>query len=305
MNMLVKRLCLVGVIAVFSLGVLSSAAQAQSPFPGSAGEGVGPVNSMCPVMTDEPIDPRFTAEHDGVTIGLCCRKCLTKFNANPELYLANVPQLMTVAFTEPAEQGDADVHEDQHADHDHEPEAAEDAAHDGEDHPHPEETDTPASSSHDDEHDHATDHDSGPKLVSWLGKFHPPATHLPIGLLIGAAIAEGLLILTRRDLFRHASAFCVGLAVLGAVTAATLGWFNGGFVLVDDDWVQLTHRWLGTGTALLTLAAGAMLLRVSRPTAEPVSRTAFRVVLFVTAGLVGVTGFFGGALVYGLNHYAW
>jgi hypothetical protein len=27
--------------------------------------------------------------------------------------------------------------------------------------------------------------------------------------------------------------------------------------------------------------------------------------LFLTAGLVGATGFFGGALVYGINHYAW
>lgn len=305
MNLLMKRLCRVCVIAVFSLGVLSNTAKAQSPSPGSAGEGVGPVNAMCPVMIDEPIDPRFTAEHNGVTIGLCCRKCLTKFEADPESYLANIPELLAVALHEPAGQGDANVHEDQHADHDHEPEVAEGADHDGGDHPHPEETNTSASSSHDDEHDHATDHGSSPNLVSWIGKLHPPATHLPIGLLIGAAIAEALLILTHRDLFRHASAFCVGLAVLGAVTAATLGWFNGGFVLVDDDWVQLTHRWLGTGTALLTLATGALLLRVSRPTAEPVSRTAFRVVLFVTAGLVGVTGFFGGALVYGLNHYAW
>lgn len=296
---------ILAVLTAFTLVVLSLAAWAQSPSPDSAGEGVGPVNTMCPVMTDEPIDTRFTTEYEGTTVGLCCRKCLTKFGADPELYLANIPELLAVASKEPSIQNDTDGHEDQHADHEHEPRAAEHASHDGEDHPHPEETDTKASSSHDDEHDHATDHGFNSKLVSWIGKFHPPATHLPIGLLIGAVIAEGLLILTRRDLFRHASAFCVGLAVLGAVIAATLGWFNGGFVLVDDDWVQLTHRWLGTGTALLTLAMGVLLFRLSRPAAEPVSRMMFRVVLFVTAGLVGVTGFFGGALVYGINHYAW
>ena len=31
----------------------------------------------------------------------------------------------------------------------------------------------------------------------------------------------------------------------------------------------------------------------------------FRAVLFTAAGLVGATGFLGGALLYGLDHYAW
>ncbi len=294
------------VLVAFVLVVLPRAAWAQSLSPDLGGEGTGPVNTMCPVTTDEPIDARFTTEYNGTTIGLCCRKCLTKFESDPTAYLANIAGLSTVALDGHTGHENAGGQEDQHADHDHEPPVEEDAGHnDGESHPHPEDVSMSSSPSNDDEHDHATDHDSGSKLAAWVGKLHPPATHLPIGLLIGAAIAEGLLIFTRRDLFRHASAFCVVLAAIGGVTAATLGWFNGGFVLVDDDWVQMTHRWLGTGTAVLTLLSGVLLLRASRSSTEPVSRRAFRVSLFVTATLVGATGFFGGALVYGIDHYAW
>jgi hypothetical protein len=31
----------------------------------------------------------------------------------------------------------------------------------------------------------------------------------------------------------------------------------------------------------------------------------FRVALLVVAGLVSITGFFGGAVVFGLDHYTW
>lgn len=75
-------------------------------------------------------------------------------------------------------------------------------------------------------------------------------------------------------------------------------------MLTNDDWVQTTHRWLGTGTVFMTLLTLALLARASRASV-PSGRLRFRLALFATAGLVGVTGFFGGALVYGINHYAW
>ncbi len=259
-----------------------------------------PINALCPVTTDEPVDPRFTVEYKGNAVGLCCRKCRTKFEADPEAFVANIPGFEPVPIglgVQPAaDHNDGEAHEHAEADtpheddaHDHSDGAAMDD--DGQDH-------------ESDGHDHAVDHaESGLKIVSWLGKFHPPATHLPIGLLIGAALAELGLMLTRREMFRHATAFCLGLAAFGAMGAATLGWFNGGFVLFDEDWVQGVHRWLGTSVAVLSVVAFAVLVRTSSKTPE--RRTPFRVVLFLAATLVGATGFFGGALVYGLNHYAW
>lgn len=249
-----------------------------------------PINTMCPVTTDEEVDPAFTAVYNGQTIGFCCRKCRTRFERDPEAYLSELPMLKQVSQevqTDP-------VHGDLH---DHAVEEMIENAHEHDEH------------GDDELHDHATDHDQGEskisKLISWIGKFHPPATHLPIGMLIGAALAEGLFLVTKRDMFRHAGTFCISLGALGAVSAATLGWLNGGFVLVDDDWVQLTHRWLGTGTALMTLLTLALLIRASKKSSKPASRLWYRVSLFSATGLVAATGFFGGALVYGINHYAW
>ncbi len=61
------------------------------------------------------------------------------------------------------------------------------------------------------------------------------------------------------------------------------------------------HRWTGTVTAFWALALLGLLGR----TPASASRTRFRAVLFAGAGLVGVTGFLGGSLIYGLDHYTW
>ena len=68
--------------------------------------------------------------------------------------------------------------------------------------------------------------------------------------------------------------------------------------------MQTTHRWLGTSTALLTLITLGLLINSSR-VALPSTLLRYRIALFAATWLVGVTGFFSGALVYGINHYAW
>ena len=134
-----------------------------------------PINTMCPVTTDEDVDPAFTVVYEGQTIGFCCRKCRTRFENDPKAYLSELPMLQAVSQvvqTDP-------MHEDL----------------DGHDHAHEEIVEDAHEHAEGEQHDHATDHDKGDsglsKLISWIGKFHPPATHLPIGLLIGAALAEG------------------------------------------------------------------------------------------------------------------
>ena len=61
-----------------------------------------------------------------------------------------------------------------------------------------------------------------------------------------------------------------------------------------------THRWLGTVTALF---AALIFVLCERAVSGAASRRPFRVALFVGAGLVSATGFFGGALIYGIDHY--
>jgi hypothetical protein len=60
-------------------------------------------------------------------------------------------------------------------------------------------------------------------------------------LLLAASLAEGMLVVTKQEMFRHAAAFCVSVAALGALGAATLGWFNGG--------IRVPRRGLDPGDA--------------------------------------------------------
>ena len=142
------------------------------------------------------------------------------------------------------------------------------------------------------------------KLIRWLGKFHPPAVHFPIALLTAAAVAELLRMATGKPAFDAISRYCIWFGTLTAVMAGALGWCAGGFRLTNPSWVLTTHRWLGTSTVA---CAGLMLLlsEASRCPDRRRTRMSFRVALLVVAVLVSATGYFGGAVVFGLNHYTW
>jgi len=159
-------------------------------------------------------------------------------------------------------------------------------------------------------HDHAshgatkapTEESNAPKPLAWLGKFHPPLTHFPIALLTAAALGELLFIRTGTASYRHAVVFCVRLGALAALLAAPLGWFFAGFRIVDEDWVMTAHRWAGTTVAVFAVA---LLLLLEKRELADAHQSRFRIALFSAAGLVGATGFLGGALLYGLDHYSW
>jgi uncharacterized membrane protein len=236
-------------------------------------------------MPGEAIDPQFTAVYKGVEVALCCRRCLVKFQADPEAYVAALPQFQTAAFKVVDEVAPVRL-EDTASGEVPRIEAAGGAE---------------ISIAATDRGDNA----APPRIISWLGEFHPPATDIPIALLLAGVLAELMLMATKRAMFRHAAAFCVSVAALGALGAATLGWFNGGFVLLDEDWVQATHRWLGTTTTILTLLTLALLWRSVRRPGNAYARRWYRIALFAATGLVMATGFFGGSLVYGVDHYAW
>jgi mono/diheme cytochrome c family protein/uncharacterized membrane protein len=142
------------------------------------------------------------------------------------------------------------------------------------------------------------------KLIRWLGRFHPPAVHFPIGLLTAAAMAELLRIATGRPAFDSITRYCVWFGTLAAVVAGALGWFMARFRLTDASWVMMTHRWLGTSTVVCAVLV-LVLCELSRRPDRRRLRLSFRVALLVVAVLVSVTGFFGGAVVFGLDHYAW
>jgi hypothetical protein len=117
-------------------------------------------------------------------------------------------------------------------------------------------------------------------------------------------VSELLRIITSRPTFDAVTRYCVWFGTVTAVLAGFLGWSLAGFHLTDESWVLMTHRWLGTST----VACSGLVLALCEASQHPDrrrTRICFRVILLVEALLVSVTGFFGGALVYGLDHYAW
>lgn len=46
-----------------------------------------PVNFTCPVKPGQDYDPAYTVTYKGKLIGLCCKACIGKFNADPEKYM--------------------------------------------------------------------------------------------------------------------------------------------------------------------------------------------------------------------------
>lgn len=48
-----------------------------------------PVNTICPV-TDEEADREIVTVYKGVTYALCCKRCLKKFEKDPEKYIKKI-----------------------------------------------------------------------------------------------------------------------------------------------------------------------------------------------------------------------
>jgi uncharacterized membrane protein len=144
------------------------------------------------------------------------------------------------------------------------------------------------------------------KALRWIGRMHPVSTHFPVALMFVAVFAEGLAWWTRRDTWLQTVRFLVVLAALGALAAASLGWINAYFASYTGQLAPILkwHRWLGTGTAVWSVVcAGLVLMHECRE--GTTERQRFRGALLLGAALVGISGFLGSALIYGLDHYAW
>jgi uncharacterized membrane protein len=134
------------------------------------------------------------------------------------------------------------------------------------------------------------------RLVSWIGRTHPFAVHFPIALFPVALVA---LILARRrgetvELIRA----LIIVAGAASVLAGVLGWFTGGFVLVDTDWVHLWHRWIGT--AIAAVGAGVAIWALIHRSSVHSRKMVFS--LAVITVLLLIQGWLGAALVHGVDH---
>ncbi|MEI6871389.1 MAG: DUF2231 domain-containing protein [Verrucomicrobiota bacterium] len=139
------------------------------------------------------------------------------------------------------------------------------------------------------------------KLAAWVGRFHAASTHFPIGLLMAALLSESLAWWTRKESWLTCTRFLLFVGAGGALATATLGWLN---AYAGVSQVYQLHKWLGTGTAAWSLMClgAAIFYECREGTPE---RNRLRGALLLGAVLVSATGFLGGAIVYGLDHYNW
>lgn len=143
----------------------------------------------------------------------------------------------------------------------------------------------------------------GERLASWLGRLHTVVIHFPIAMIIGAFAVELFGAWRHQPAYRGAAAVMLVVGALGAVAAAGLGWFAGGFYWTDRNPVLMTHRWLGTTIAVL--AAVLAYQAASRRHDAARSRTAYWALLGTLAVAIAVQGYLGGSFMHGgLDHLA-
>ncbi len=137
------------------------------------------------------------------------------------------------------------------------------------------------------------------RLLDWLGRFHPMLVHFPIAFIPAALFTA--VVGRRRPGFAKPVQFLVVTAGITAPFAMLSGWLSGGFALGLDDWVMQSHRWLGTGIGIGAFVLGVFALK--RPENDR-GRIMIGGLSILTVAIL-IQGWFGGALVHGVDHLNW
>jgi uncharacterized membrane protein len=135
--------------------------------------------------------------------------------------------------------------------------------------------------------------------MSLIGKLHPLLLHFPIGLVIMAAGAELLAILTHRAVWRAVATANLRAGAAMALLTAIAGWGLAAAPFVEASRLLEWHRWLGVSGA--TAAIGAALAS-TRLDAKPRRLVlVYHAALFGSAALITIAGHLGGTLVWGVE----
>lgn len=253
----------------------ASAPVAPAPAPASVSTPVvANPDMVCPVLPDEKADTKYAKVLDGKIYYLCCARCLTKFSEDPQKYITEMQNHATLYASAPASgegaQSVSDVISHVAGSSTQEPPLSDEE-----------------------------------RIVRFLGYFHPLLVHFPIALVFTAALAEFFLAITGRRFFAPVSLFAIRFAAAMIIFTALSGWAaassGGGDVASSSDWILEWHRWLGIGTASFTVLVAIISLWITQES----DRLFYRWLLYLSAAAVGVTGHFGGMLVYGQNYFRW
>jgi len=134
-------------------------------------------------------------------------------------------------------------------------------------------------------------------LMQFFGRMHLLAVHLPIALLVLVPLLELAARSKRFSYVAPASVFVLGVATVGSIVAAALGWVlarSGGY----SGRLVTQHMWAAVVAAFLTWLCWT--LRVYAETTY--GKRAYAVALLATVATVSVAGYRGGQVSQGENH---
>lgn len=137
----------------------------------------------------------------------------------------------------------------------------------------------------------------GARLLDWLGRLHPIIVHFPISFFPAALFTA--IVGRRRPPFRKPVQFLVVAGGIIAPIAAILGWLNA--IGADPDPLLTVHRWLGTAIGIAALGLGLWAWRQPEDDLGPGMIVGLTI---ITVAIV-VQGWFGGAMVHGMDHLSW
>jgi len=137
------------------------------------------------------------------------------------------------------------------------------------------------------------------RLLNWLGRLHPMIVHFPIAFFPAALFTA--VVGRKRPAFGTPVQFLVVAGGIMAPIAALFGWFDAGFDWATDDALLQPHRWLGTFVGILALGLAIFAWRKPAQDRGPGMIIGLSI---ITAAIV-IQGWFGGALVHGMDHMNW
>ena len=143
---------------------------------------------------------------------------------------------------------------------------------------------------------------TGSLVWKLLGRLHPIAVHLPIGVILFAAFLEILIIFKKHAAYRHA----IQLSLLIGLIAGIFSAVSGLMLSAEGDHASpllLRHQWMAMGVLCLSGWAWFRHADLLQHPTNPGIKF-FRIILFTNVLLLLIATYFGASITHGTNYWS-